>query len=96
MSSEFFAHTQGVCHQYADSGRRLIGRRYEDETVQKDIKSWPFKVIDQGGSPVVEVEYLGEKKQFSPQEISAMVLVKVRSAHTYPYAAGHMLTNCHR
>jgi L1 cell adhesion molecule like protein len=59
----------------------LIGRRYEDETVQKDIKSWPFKVVDQGGSPLVEVEYLGEEKRFSPQEISAMVLVKVRSAH---------------
>jgi heat shock protein 1/8 len=56
----------------------LIGRRFEDETVTKDIKSWPFKVIDQGGSPMIEVSYLGEKKQFSAQEISAMVLVKVR------------------
>jgi heat shock 70kDa protein 1/2/6/8 len=55
----------------------LIGRRYEDETVTKDIKSWPFKVIDQGGSPMVQVEYLGEEKTFSPQEISSMVLVKV-------------------
>ncbi|KAH9879150.1 Heat shock protein ssb1 [Plenodomus biglobosus] len=52
---------------------------FDDETVTKDIKSWPFKVVDQGGSPLVEVEYLGERKQFSPQEISAMVLVKVRS-----------------
>ncbi|USP77212.1 uncharacterized protein yc1106_04486 [Curvularia clavata] len=58
--------------------KRLIGRRFEDETVTKDIKSWPFKVVDQGGSPMVEVEYLGEKKQFSPQEISAMVLVKMK------------------
>ncbi|EUC37477.1 hypothetical protein COCVIDRAFT_94407 [Bipolaris victoriae FI3] len=58
--------------------KRLIGRRFEDETVTKDIKSWPFKVIDQNGSPMVEVEYLGEKKQFSPQEISAMVLVKMK------------------
>ncbi|KAF2855476.1 heat shock protein-like protein [Plenodomus tracheiphilus IPT5] len=58
--------------------KRLIGRRFEDETVTKDIKSWPFKVIDQGGSPLVEVEYLGERKQFSPQEISAMVLVKMK------------------
>ena len=57
----------------------MIGRRFEDETVTKDIKSWPFKVIDQGGSPMIEVSYLGEKKQFSAQEISAMVLVKVRS-----------------
>jgi len=58
--------------------KRLIGRRFEDETVTKDIKSWPFKVVDQGGSPLVEVEYLGETKQFSPQEISAMVLVKMK------------------
>ncbi|ENI07451.1 hypothetical protein COCC4DRAFT_163367 [Bipolaris maydis ATCC 48331] len=58
--------------------KRLIGRRFEDETVTKDIKSWPFKVVDQNGSPMVEVEYLGEKKQFSPQEISAMVLVKMK------------------
>jgi len=58
--------------------KRLIGRRFEDETVTKDIKSWPFKVIDQGGSPMVEVSYLGENKQFSPQEISAMVLVKMK------------------
>ena len=65
---------------FADIHRRLIGRRFEDETVTKDIKSWPFKVIDQGGSPMIEVDYLGEKKQFSAQEISAMVLVKVRLA----------------
>jgi L1 cell adhesion molecule like protein len=55
----------------------LIGRRFDDETVKKDIESWPFRVVDQGGSPMVEVEYLGETKTFSPQEISAMVLVKV-------------------
>lgn len=61
----------------------MIGRRFEDETVKKDIQSWPFKVVDQGGSPLVEVQYLGETKQFSPQEISAMVLVKVRSARNF-------------
>ncbi|KAF2790942.1 heat shock protein-like protein [Melanomma pulvis-pyrius CBS 109.77] len=58
--------------------KRLIGRRFEDETVTKDIKSWPFKVIDQGGNPMVEVQYLGEAKVFSPQEISAMVLGKMK------------------
>ena len=62
-----------ICHD-----RRLIGRRYDDPTVKKDIETWPFKIVDQGGSPLVEVEYLGEKKRFSPQEISSMVLVKVR------------------
>ena len=64
----------------ADISRRLIGRRFEDDTVTKDIKSWPFKVTDQGGSPMVQVQYLGETKTFSPQEISAMVLGKVRLA----------------
>lgn len=58
--------------------RRLIGRRFDDETVKKDIKSWPFKIVDQGGNPFVEVDYLGETKKFSPQEISAMILGKVR------------------
>ena len=59
--------------------RRLIGRRFDDPTVKKDIESWPFKVIDQDGSPMVEVDYLGESKIFSPQEVSAMVLSKVHS-----------------
>lgn len=44
------------------------------------MESWPFKVVDEGGNPKVEVQYLGETKQFSAQEISAMVLVKVRAA----------------
>ena len=56
----------------------MVGRRFDDPTVKKDIESWPFKVIDQDGSPMVEVEYLGENKIFSPQEVSAMVLGKVR------------------
>ena len=57
--------------------RRLIGRRFDDQTVKKDIESWPFKVVDQGGNPMVQVEYLKETKTFSPQEISSMVLMKV-------------------
>jgi L1 cell adhesion molecule like protein len=61
----------------------LIGRRFEDPVVKKDIESWPFKVVDQGGNPVVEVEYLGETKTFSPQEISSMVLVKVKISPHY-------------
>lgn len=61
----------------ADLARRLIGRRFDDPTVKKDIETWPFKVVDQGGNPVVQVEYLKETKTFSPQEISSMVLMKV-------------------
>ncbi|KAJ9635329.1 hsp75-like protein [Exophiala oligosperma] len=58
--------------------KRLIGRRFDDPTVKKDIESWPFKVIDQGGNPMVQVEYLKETKTFSPQEISSMVLMKMK------------------
>lgn len=42
------------------------------------VQHWPFAVIDKDGSPFVEVEYLGEKKTFSPQEISSMVLTKMK------------------
>lgn len=58
--------------------KRLIGRAFDDESVQKDIKSWPFKVIDVNGQPQIEVEYLDETKTFSPQEISSMVLTKMK------------------
>lgn len=59
------------------SCRRLIGRRFDDPTVKKDMESWPFKVVDDNGNPKVEVQYLGSTHTFSPQEISAMVLTKV-------------------
>src|ERR1700704_110383 len=54
--------------------KRLIGRRYSDQTVQGDMKHWPFKVINsKGDKPMIEVKFMGETKQFSPEEISAMV-----------------------
>ncbi|KAF4449621.1 heat shock 70, partial [Fusarium albosuccineum] len=58
--------------------KRLIGRRFDDPTVKKDIESWPFKIIDDNGNPKIEVEYLGENKSFSAQEISSMVLTKMK------------------
>ena len=39
---------------------------------------WPFEVIEKGGSPFIKVEYLGQEKTFSPQEISSMVLTKMK------------------
>ena len=39
---------------------------------------WPFTVIDRDGSPIVQVQYLGEDKTFTPQEISSMVLIKMK------------------
>ncbi|KAL8418018.1 hypothetical protein RB594_001575 [Gaeumannomyces avenae] len=58
--------------------KRLIGRRFDDPTVKKDMETWPFKVVDEDGNPKVEVEYLGSTHKFSPQEISAMVLTKMK------------------
>ncbi|VDM05305.1 unnamed protein product, partial [Schistocephalus solidus] len=58
--------------------KRLIGRRFDDPTVQGDMKHWPFTVVNSGGKPKIEVEYRGEKKQFSAEEISSMVLVKMK------------------
>ena len=58
--------------------KRLIGRRYTDKTVQSDLKQWPFSVIDDAGKPKLQVEYMGERKTLSPEEVSSMVLVKMK------------------
>ncbi|KAJ3322691.1 70-kilodalton heat shock protein [Blyttiomyces sp. JEL0837] len=58
--------------------KRLIGRRFADEEVQSDMKHWPFKVIDKGGKPFIQVEFKGETKTFTPEEISSMVLLKMK------------------
>uniref|UniRef100_J3N6L3 Uncharacterized protein n=1 Tax=Oryza brachyantha TaxID=4533 RepID=J3N6L3_ORYBR len=59
--------------------KRLIGRRFSDESVQEDMKLWPFKVI-QGleDRPTIVVRHDGVERQFVPEEISAMVLAKMR------------------
>ncbi|CAI9116093.1 OLC1v1017159C1 [Oldenlandia corymbosa var. corymbosa] len=59
--------------------KRLIGRRFSGETVQSDMKLWPFKVIsDVNDRPMIVVTYKGEEKQFAAEEISAMVLTKMK------------------
>lgn len=58
--------------------KRLIGRRFDDSVVQSDMKHWPFKVINDASRPKVQVEYKGEIKSFFPEEISSMVLVKMK------------------
>ncbi|XXG54729.1 hypothetical protein AAC387_Pa03g2535 [Persea americana] len=59
--------------------KRLIGRKYSDESVQNDIKLWPFKVTaGPNDQPMIVVDYKGEKKQFRPEEISSMVLTRMR------------------
>jgi len=58
--------------------KRLIGRKFEDQVVQSDMKHWPFDVISDGGKPKIKVEYQGEEKKFFPEEISSMVLIKMK------------------
>lgn len=58
--------------------KRLIGRDFKEQTIQADMKYWPFKVIDKSGKPHVQVTSNGEKKLFAAEEISAMVLGKMK------------------
>ncbi|KAK9879202.1 hypothetical protein WA026_004050 [Henosepilachna vigintioctopunctata] len=58
--------------------KRLIGRKFDDPKIQQDIKHWPFKVINDVGKPKIQVEYKGEKKIFAPEEVSSMVLTKMK------------------
>lgn len=58
--------------------KRLIGRKFDDPKIQQDIQHWPFKVINDGGKPKIQVLYKGEIKKFSPEEISSMVLSKMK------------------
>ncbi|ROL54310.1 Heat shock cognate 71 kDa protein [Anabarilius grahami] len=58
--------------------KRLIGRRFDDGVVQSDMKHWPFNVINDNTRPKVQVDYKGETKSFYPEEISSMVLTKMK------------------
>uniref|UniRef100_A0A2C9JLM5 Heat shock protein 70 n=1 Tax=Biomphalaria glabrata TaxID=6526 RepID=A0A2C9JLM5_BIOGL len=58
--------------------KRLIGRKFDDKTVQNDMKHWPFKVVEVDGRPKIQAEYRGENKLFAPEEISSMVLTKMK------------------
>jgi len=58
--------------------KRLIGRRFNDSEVQSDMKHWPFKVVEKSGKPYIQVEFKGETKDFTAEEISSMVLTKMK------------------
>jgi molecular chaperone DnaK (HSP70) len=71
--------------------KRLIGRKYTDRTVKKDMKLWPFDVVNKDGKPYISIEHKGAKKQFAAEEISAMVLQKMKQiAEDY---LGHEVTH---
>ncbi|KAK2033897.1 hsp70-like protein [Colletotrichum zoysiae] len=58
--------------------KRLIGQKFSDKSVQSDIKHFPYKVIEKDGKPIVEVEVAGSPKRFTPEEVSAMILGKMK------------------
>eukprot|EP01121_Diplochlamys_sp_Union-15-3_P015684 TRINITY_DN522_c0_g1_i3.p1 TRINITY_DN522_c0_g1~~TRINITY_DN522_c0_g1_i3.p1 ORF type:complete len:657 (+),score=169.78 TRINITY_DN522_c0_g1_i3:72-2042(+) len=59
--------------------KRLIGRRFDDLTVERDRKLLPYKIVNQDGKPYIEVSVKGESKRFSPEEISAIILQKMKN-----------------
>ena len=71
--------------------KRLVGRKYLDKTVQSDKQFLPFEIVNKDGKPYVEAVINDQKKQFAPEEISAMVLTKMKEiAETF---IGQKVTN---
>jgi heat shock protein 5 len=58
--------------------KRLVGRRFDEPSVQHDIKFYPFKVLNKNNKPNIQVQVGSETKTFTPEEISAMVLIKMK------------------
>ena len=74
--------------------KRLIGRQFNDKTVQSDKNLLPYKIVNKGGKPVVEVQLKGEKREFSAEEISAMILTKMKeTAEAFLGKKGSLFAN---
>lgn len=58
--------------------KRLIGRRYDDVVFQMDFRHWPFKILNDNGKPIVVVEHKGERIRLAPEEISGMILFRMK------------------
>merc|ERR1719498_1706376 len=58
--------------------KRLVGRNFDDKEVQRDMKYVPYKIVSKKGKPYVKIETTAGEKQLSPEEISAMILVKMK------------------
>jgi L1 cell adhesion molecule like protein len=58
--------------------KRLIGRKFDDPVLQNEINGFPFEVVEDNGKPKIKVTYKGESKTYHPEEISSMILVKMK------------------
>lgn len=58
--------------------KRLVGRNFDDKEVQRDLKYLSYKVVSKSGKPYIKIETTHGEKQMSPEEISAMILVKMK------------------
>jgi len=58
--------------------KRLIGRRFNDSDIQKDMKHWPFQVVQKDNNPQIRIKYKGKYETFTPEQISSMVLTKMK------------------
>lgn len=65
-------------HNTIFDAKRLIGRRFDDPMIHEDKKFWPFKIVNDKGKPKIEVMYKGQIKVFTAEEISAMILSKMK------------------
>ena len=65
-------------HNTIFDAKRLIGRRFDEKNVQADMKHWPFKVVSKDGKPNIQVKVKGQDKIFTPEEISAFILQKMK------------------
>ena len=76
---------------FSKDDERLIGRKWGEADVKKDIKHFPFKLVEKKGKPAIQVTVHGKPKVFTPEEISAMVLQKMKeTAEAY---LGHKVTH---
>jgi len=58
--------------------KRLIGRNYNDSHMKEEMKHFSYDIVDKNNKPIIEVEYKNERKQFTPEEISSMILYKMK------------------
>jgi L1 cell adhesion molecule like protein len=71
--------------------KRMIGRNYSEKAVQDNLKHFSFKVVDRNDKPKIQVTFKDEEKEFTPEEISAMILTKMKqTAEDY---LGHPVKN---